>query len=96
MGHVGGVAGLQVAMRGVGATAWEVRNSSSLLFTALLIRMLGFRNLAKVSPRPRPDALLVQKLFHVLLVVIKLSFRVLVTYYLYLIWSKSKSVVIYH
>ncbi len=43
-----GITGLQVAIIGMGASAWEARNAASLIFTALLIRMLGFRNLVKV------------------------------------------------
>ncbi|DBB01023.1 TPA: hypothetical protein ACH3X1_000923 [Trebouxia sp. C0004] len=39
--------GLQVAIIAMGGSAWEVRNAASLVFTALLIRMLGFRNLVK-------------------------------------------------
>ncbi|KAL0046958.1 hypothetical protein WJX82_002976, partial [Trebouxia sp. C0006] len=39
--------GLQVAIIAMGGSAWEVRNAASLIFTALLIRMLGFRNLVK-------------------------------------------------
>ncbi|KAL0033537.1 hypothetical protein WJX79_002523 [Trebouxia sp. C0005] len=39
--------GLQVAIVAMGGGAWEVRNAASLIFTALLIRMLGFRNLVK-------------------------------------------------
>ena len=44
-----GNTGLQVAMMAMGGSAWEVRNAASLIFTALLIRMLGFRNLVKVG-----------------------------------------------
>ena len=43
-----GMTGLQVAIMAMGGSAWEVRNAASLIFTALLIRMLGFRNLVKV------------------------------------------------
>ncbi|DBA77762.1 TPA: hypothetical protein ACH3X2_008451 [Trebouxia sp. C0005] len=39
--------GLQVAIVAMGGGAWKVRNAASLIFTALLIRMLGFRNLVK-------------------------------------------------
>ena len=53
-------AGLQVAVVAMASSAWEVRNAASLIFTALLIRMLGFRNLVKVHnhtlpPRPAPS-----------------------------------------
>ena len=41
-------AGMQAAVVAMGATAWEVRNAASLLFTALVLRMLGFRNMLKV------------------------------------------------
>lgn len=44
-----GIAGLQVAIVAMGGGAWKVRNAASLIFTALLIRMLGFRNLVKVG-----------------------------------------------
>ncbi|KAL4419934.1 hypothetical protein ABPG75_007032 [Micractinium tetrahymenae] len=36
--------GMQAAIRGMAAPQWEVRNAASLLFTALLVRVLGFRN----------------------------------------------------
>ena len=54
------LAGLQVAVVAMASSAWEVRNAASLIFTALLIRMLGFRNLVKVHnhtlpPRPAPS-----------------------------------------
>ena len=47
-------AGLQVAVIAMASSAWEVRNAASLIFTALLIRMLGFRNLVKVNYTPPP------------------------------------------
>ena len=47
-------AGLQVAVIAMASSAWEVRNAASLIFTALLIRMLGFRNLVKVHIHPPP------------------------------------------
>ena len=47
-------AGLQVAVVAMASSAWEVRNAASLIFTALLIRMLGFRNLVKVHTPPHP------------------------------------------
>ena len=31
------------------APAWEIRNSASLAFTALLMRTVGFKNVTKVS-----------------------------------------------
>lgn len=45
-------AGLKVAIKAMGSGAWEVRNAASLIFTALIIRMLGFRNLVKVCIQP--------------------------------------------
>ena len=45
-------AGLQVAVIAMASSAWEVRNAASLIFTALVIRMLGFRNLVKVHNYP--------------------------------------------
>ena len=42
-------AGMQAAVVAMGASAWEVRNAASLLFTALVLRMLGFRNMLKVQ-----------------------------------------------
>ena len=47
-------AGLQVAVIAMASSAWEVRNAASLIFTALLIRMLGFRNLVMVHIHPPP------------------------------------------
>ena len=42
-------AGMQTAMRGMDASAWEIRNSASLLYAALIVRMLGFRNMQQVN-----------------------------------------------
>ncbi|KAK9830799.1 hypothetical protein WJX74_007694 [Apatococcus lobatus] len=39
--------GMQVAIVGMDASAWEIRNSASLMYAALIMRMLGFRNLQK-------------------------------------------------
>lgn len=39
-----------MALVGMSAPQWEVRNGASLAFTTLLLRMLGVRNLAKVWP----------------------------------------------
>lgn len=40
---------MQAAVAAMGADAWEIRNAASLLFTALVLRMLGFRNMLKAS-----------------------------------------------
>ena len=42
-------AGMQVAIVDMTASAWEIRNAASLMFAALIMRMLGFRNLQKVT-----------------------------------------------
>lgn len=49
-----GGAGVEVAVVAMAAAAWEVRNAASLTFTALITRMLGFRNLIKVHIAPPP------------------------------------------
>lgn len=41
------VSGLQVAILAMGAPEWEVRNAASLCFGALILRTVGFKNLAK-------------------------------------------------
>ena len=38
-----------MVLRAMAAGEWEVRNSASLAFAALLHRILGFSNLIKVS-----------------------------------------------
>lgn len=43
-------AGLELTMAAMAAKEWEVRNAANMTFTALLNRMLGFKNLAKVRP----------------------------------------------
>lgn len=45
-------AGMQIAIMGMDASAWEIRNSASLLYAALIMRMLGFRNMQQVSDAP--------------------------------------------
>lgn len=40
---------MQTAILGMDADAWEIRNSASLLYAALTMRILGFRNMQKVS-----------------------------------------------
>ena len=42
-------AGVATAVGAMAAPAWEIRNSASLAFTALLMRTVGFRNVAKVQ-----------------------------------------------
>ena len=42
-------AGVAAAIEAMAAPAWEIRNSASLAFTALLMRTVGFKNLAKVQ-----------------------------------------------
>ena len=42
-------AGAATAIEAMAAPAWEIRNSASLAFTALLMRTVGFKNLAKVQ-----------------------------------------------
>ncbi|KAK9862251.1 hypothetical protein WJX84_009332 [Apatococcus fuscideae] len=39
--------GMQTAILGMAAPAWEIRNSASLMYAALIVRMLGFRNVQK-------------------------------------------------
>lgn len=41
-----GPAGVEVALRAMAAPQWEVRNAATLCYTALLVRILGFRNTA--------------------------------------------------
>ena len=41
-------AGMDVVLHAMAAAEWEVRNSASLAFAALLHRMLGFSNPVKV------------------------------------------------
>ena len=45
-------AGVATAIEAMAAAAWEIRNSASLAFTALLMRTVGFKNLAKVTILP--------------------------------------------
>jgi hypothetical protein len=49
-------AGLEVCIGALSASDWETRNAASLCFTALVVRTLGFKNLAKVrgSKEKRP------------------------------------------
>ena len=42
------LAGMDVVLHAMAAAEWEVRNSASLAFAALLHRMLGFSNPVKV------------------------------------------------
>ncbi|KAK9830510.1 hypothetical protein WJX72_012147 [[Myrmecia] bisecta] len=41
--------GLKTAILGMSAPAWEVRNAASQLYTALVVRTLGFKNVTKGS-----------------------------------------------
>ena len=43
-----GRAGVATAIGAMAAPAWEIRNSASLAFTALLMRTVGFKNVTKV------------------------------------------------
>lgn len=43
-----GSAGVAIAIGAMSAAAWEIRNSASLAFTALLMRTVGFKNIVKV------------------------------------------------
>ena len=38
------LAGVKTALHGLGSPHWEVRNSASLCFSALSVRLLGFKN----------------------------------------------------
>lgn len=38
--------GVIASIQGMGAPAWEIRNAASLSFTALIMRVVGFRNLS--------------------------------------------------
>ena len=42
-------AGVATAIGAMAAPAWEIRNSASLAFTALLMRTVGFKNVTKVQ-----------------------------------------------
>ena len=42
-------AGVATAIGAMSAPAWEIRNSASLAFTALLMRTVGFKNVTKVQ-----------------------------------------------
>lgn len=42
-------AGVVTAIGAMSAPAWEIRNSASLAFTALLMRTVGFKNVTKVQ-----------------------------------------------
>ncbi len=42
-------AGMQLAIVDMTASAWEIRNAASLVYAALIMRMLGFRNLRQVN-----------------------------------------------
>ena len=41
-------AGVVTALGAMSAPAWEIKNSASLAFTALLMRTVGFKNVTKV------------------------------------------------
>jgi hypothetical protein len=40
--------GVQAAVGAMAAPQWEIRNSASITFTALVVRTIGFKNLHKV------------------------------------------------
>ncbi len=37
----------QVCIQSMGDPAWQVRNAATLCFTALVVRVLGFKNVGK-------------------------------------------------
>ena len=41
-------AGVAAAISGMSASEWEIRNSASLVFTSLVVRTVGFKNVLKV------------------------------------------------
>ena len=48
-------AGVVTAIGAMSAPAWEIRNSASLAFTALLMRTVGFKNVTKVQTSTHND-----------------------------------------
>ena len=40
--------GVEATIRAMAAPQWEVRNSASIVFTALIVRTVGFKNVLKV------------------------------------------------
>ena len=48
-------AGVVTAIGAMSAPAWEIRNSASLAFTALLMRTVGFKNVSKVHTSTHND-----------------------------------------
>ena len=48
-------AGVVTAIGAMSAPAWEIRNSASLAFTALLMRTVGFKNVTKARPATHND-----------------------------------------
>lgn len=38
------IAGIQIALKGLASPHWEVRNAGGMCFSALTLRMLGFKN----------------------------------------------------
>ena len=39
---------MQAAIEGMAAPQWEIGNSASITFTALIVRTVGFKNVLKV------------------------------------------------
>ncbi|KAF6263138.1 putative death-receptor fusion protein-domain-containing protein [Scenedesmus sp. NREL 46B-D3] len=47
-------AGVAAAIRGMAADAWEVRNAAALTFTALVMRVVGFKNAGNKQLQAKP------------------------------------------